>query len=123
MNKLLTIEEAAELLGVDYKTVYRLVRSGTVPAGKIGRVYRISPADLEAYFESTKPARTHEPPAALRNLRCCATGKQIVSELDIAGYDPDTNQPICREAWDRGHRRAEVPSHRPDDTNPNGDPT
>lgn len=105
MDKLLTLEETAEFLGVDYKTVYRLVRSGQLRAGKIGRVYRISPSDLEAYFESTKPARAFTQPVALRGLRCCVTGKQIVSELDIGGYDPQTKQPICREAWEQGHRR------------------
>lgn len=102
MDKLITLEEAAEVLGVDYKTVYRLVRSGVLPAGKVGRVYRIAPDDLKAYFESTKPQR----PVALRDLRCCVTGKRIVSDLDIGGYDAATGQPICQEAWESGHRVA-----------------
>lgn len=106
MEKLLTLEEAAEVLGVDYKTVYRLVRAGELPAGKVGRVYRIAPGDLHAYFESTKPQR----PVALSNLRCCVTGKRIVSELDIAGHDPNTNEPICRAAWEQGHRLSQAPS-------------
>lgn len=100
MEKLLTLEEAAEVLGVDYKTVYRLVRAGELPAGKVGRVYRVAPEDLQAYFESTKPKR----PVALLDLRCCITGKRIVSELDIGGYDPQCGKPICREAWEAGHR-------------------
>lgn len=104
MDKLLTLEEAAEVLGVDYKTVYRLVRAGELPAGKVGRVYRVAPDDLHAYFESTKPQR----PIALCDVRCCVTGKQIVSELSIGGYDPESGRPICREAWEQGHRSASV---------------
>lgn len=100
MDKLLTLEDAAEVLGVDYKTVYRLVRAGEIPAGRVGRVYRIAPNDLKAYFESTKP----HSPVALRDVRCCVTGKRIVSELDIGGYDAGAGAPICREAWDAGHR-------------------
>jgi len=101
MNNLLTLDEAAEVLGVDYKTVYRLVRSGKLVAGKIGRVYRISPDDLKAYFESTKPQK----PVALQGLRCSVTGKTIVSELDIGGRDPETGEPICVEAWEALHRK------------------
>lgn len=96
MDKLLTLEEAADLLGVDYKTVYRLVRSGDLPAGKVGRVYRIAPVDLESYFESTKPQK----PFAMRDVRCAVTGKHIVSELDIGGYHPESGKPVCQEAWD-----------------------
>lgn len=101
MKTLLTLQEAAVILGVDYKTVYRLVRSGQLVAGKIGRVYRISPVDLNAYFESTKPQK----PVALQGLRCSITGKSIVSELDIGGRDPDTGEPICVEAWEALHRK------------------
>ena len=102
MDKPLTLEDAAEVLGVDYKTVYRLVRAGQIPAGRVGRVYRVAPDDLEAYFESIKT----QPPVALRDLRCCAIGKRIVSEFDIGGYDSETGRAICREAWEAGHRGA-----------------
>lgn len=117
MNKLLTLEEAAEMLGVDYKTVYRLVRSGAITAGKVGRVYRIAPADLEAYFESTKPASSSARPTALRDLRCCVTGKRIVSELDIGGRDPVSGQPICAAAWTSGHRAAAMTNTQREETN------
>ena len=50
----LSIQEAAEHLGVEYKTVYRLVKQGEIPAGKIGRVFRIRREDLDAYFERQK---------------------------------------------------------------------
>jgi len=110
MDRFLTLDEAAEILGVDYKTVYRLVRSGSLPAGKIGRVYRIKRADLDAYFESTKTQPTPGAPTPLQGLRCCVTGKRIVSELDIGGYCSETGGPICADAWAAGHRVASATS-------------
>jgi len=55
-DKFLSIEEAAKLLGVDYKTIYRLVRSGEIPAARIGRVYRIKRKDLDEFFERYEDA-------------------------------------------------------------------
>ena len=107
MDNLLSLEQAAKILGVEYKTAYRLVRAGKIPAGKVGRVYRIKREDLDAYFESTKQklaAETDRELTPLEGLRCCVTGKRIVSELDIGGYASDTGQPICRQAWDEGWR-------------------
>lgn len=109
MEELLTMDEAAKILRVDYKTVYRLVRTGELPAGKVGRVYRIRRLDLEAYFESSKgkvAANSSRALAPLEDLRCCVTGKRIVSELDIGGYASDTGEPICKDAWVQGARNA-----------------
>lgn len=107
MGELLSIEQAAEILGVDYKTVYRLVRSGKLPSGRVGRVYRIQRADLDAYFRASKErvaAASQRPLVPLEDLRCCVTGERIVSELDIGGYASDTGGPICKAAWDGGWR-------------------
>lgn len=43
-----TIEEAAASLGVSYHTIWRRVRSGELPATRIGRVVRIDVEDLAA---------------------------------------------------------------------------
>jgi excisionase family DNA binding protein len=48
-EKLLTVEEVAELLGVHPQTVYELVRSGTLAARKIGRVWRVRPSDVTTF--------------------------------------------------------------------------
>lgn len=104
MEKLLSLEEAAEILGVEYKTVYRLVRAGQIPAGRVGRVYRIKRSDLDFYFESTKPDGGRAVPAALRGLRCCVTGDRIVSDQGIGGFASDTGDPICEKAWRAGWR-------------------
>ncbi|MBU1749950.1 MAG: helix-turn-helix domain-containing protein [Chloroflexi bacterium] len=54
MRAFLSIKEAADVLGVQYNTIYRLVRDGTLPAARIRRVYRIKAEDLLAYFEAQK---------------------------------------------------------------------
>jgi excisionase family DNA binding protein len=46
-DEVLTIAEAAERLKVSTKTIERLLRSGELPAGKIGRQWRISSAILD----------------------------------------------------------------------------
>lgn len=115
MDQYLTIEEAAKILGVEYKTVYRLVRDGSIPAGRIGRVYRIKQSELDEFFQRSKSAETRgkggggRPIVPLMGLRCCVTGKRIVSELDVGGYAHDTGEPICMAAWEAGARRSVKP--------------
>lgn len=48
-SAVLTLNEAAELLGVHYMTAYRYVRLGLLPATKIGGIWQVTAADLEAY--------------------------------------------------------------------------
>ena len=44
----LTLNEAAELLGVHYMTVYRYVRTGRLRAAKVGSVWQVAAADVAA---------------------------------------------------------------------------
>lgn len=100
MEKLLSIEEVAEILGLEYKTIYRLIRSGELPAARIGgRVYRVYRADLEAYLERQKQ-RVHEEATgrklvAQTEVRCGNCGQRIVSELGIAGRCEVCQAPLC----------------------------
>lgn len=54
----------AAYLGVTERTVYNKVRSGELPAVKVGRLWRVRSADLEAWLSesgvSTRPARSTE---------------------------------------------------------------
>lgn len=43
----MTLQEAADQLGVHYMTVYRYVRLGRLPAEKVGGTWEVDPADLE----------------------------------------------------------------------------
>ncbi len=51
-DTLLTAAEVAEQLRVSTMTVYRLIRSGELPAVRVGRNYRVRERDLEQYLES-----------------------------------------------------------------------
>ena len=49
----LTLQEAAEVLGVHYMTAYRYVRLGLLPAVKAGGTWRVATADLDEFRSST----------------------------------------------------------------------
>jgi excisionase family DNA binding protein len=46
----LTVAEVAAQLRVSTMTVYRLIRSGELTAARIGKSYRLRPADLDAFL-------------------------------------------------------------------------
>lgn len=46
----LTAAEAMDLLGVGKNTMYRLLKSGELPAVRIGRVWRIQMEELSRYL-------------------------------------------------------------------------
>lgn len=53
VEKLYTIEQAAEILQVNYYTLRRWIAEGKIHATKLGgRLWRISEADLEAFIKT-----------------------------------------------------------------------
>ncbi len=57
MLDVMTPEQVADLLQLNTETVYRLIRDKKLAAVKIGRAYRITRTDLEAFLaaHSTMP--------------------------------------------------------------------
>lgn len=51
----LTTEDVLGCLKVNARTVYRLIRSGELPAVRIGRQWRIRQTDFEAWLERQRP--------------------------------------------------------------------
>jgi excisionase family DNA binding protein len=49
-NKLLTVNEVADILRVSNMTIYRLVKSGQLPAIRVGKNYRIKESDVNDYL-------------------------------------------------------------------------
>ncbi|MEV6704327.1 helix-turn-helix domain-containing protein [Micromonospora wenchangensis] len=45
----LTIDQVAEMLGVSYWTVYRLVKAREIIGVRVGRARRVVPESVEAY--------------------------------------------------------------------------
>ena len=50
LGEILTPDEVAEYLKVSKKTVYKIVRSGALPAFKAGKHWRVRSADLGAWI-------------------------------------------------------------------------
>jgi excisionase family DNA binding protein len=48
---LLTVEEAAQRLGIGRTTMFRLIKSGEIESVQIGRLRRIRPDALTAYTQ------------------------------------------------------------------------
>jgi excisionase family DNA binding protein len=74
----LSLEEVAGEMGVTYQLIYRLVRSGELPAARLGKLYRVSRTDLNAYLERSKRE------AAERQLRRVRTYYRCKGSLDQA---------------------------------------
>ena len=47
-------KEAAERIGVTVRTLYKLADEGRLPMYKVGRVFRVKAADVEAFLESVR---------------------------------------------------------------------
>ena len=50
----LSTQEAARRLGVTTRTLYRFVDEGLIPAYKMGRVFRLKQADIDAFIEASR---------------------------------------------------------------------
>jgi excisionase family DNA binding protein len=49
-NRLLTAAEVADTMRVSNMTVYRLIKSGQLPALRVGKSYRLRPADVDQFL-------------------------------------------------------------------------
>lgn len=67
----LSTKEAAEVLGVTQRTLYRLIDDGQLVAYQIGRVIRVQGEDIESYLQRSRIA-----PGDLRHLYEVDTSKK-----------------------------------------------
>lgn len=95
----LTLEEVAEYLNVDYQLIYKLVKTGQLPAIKVGRVFRIRSSDLENYFleNSTSPESGRD------RKKCSTCGREYNSKLMLKYKcsSKDCGEVICVDCWER----------------------
>ena len=105
----LSIKEVAEQLGVEYKTVYRLIRKGRLPAAKIGNVYRLRPSDVDAYVEqqielTRQEALREQAEAAAQplSIRCDRCLRLVKDENGIGGVceEAGCEAIVCTVCWD-----------------------
>lgn len=50
-EQLLTVNEVAGVMRVSNMTIYRLIKSGELPATRVGRSYRLRQRDVDRYLE------------------------------------------------------------------------
>jgi excisionase family DNA binding protein len=60
MDDLLTAEQAAAILQLSPKTIKDWLRAGKLTGCKIGRVWRVKSADLEAFIQASRLVRRQE---------------------------------------------------------------
>jgi len=53
----LTTEEVLDYLQVNLRTVYRLIKTGRIPAFRVGRQWRFRKRDIELWLERSRSAR------------------------------------------------------------------
>jgi excisionase family DNA binding protein len=130
--EMLGLRECAERLGVHYMTAYRYVRTGMLPASKLGSEWRVSAEDLE-HFRATAdqvPGHAKVPRLDRFEARLVAGDEggawQIIEGALASGMTPqrvyvEMLGPAMHrigEGWSRGTRsiadehRASVVAHR-----------
>ncbi len=108
-NKYLSLEEVAEFLGVEYQLVYRLVRSKQLPAVRVGRIYRISPVDLEQFIERGRTTNIETP----EKFVCSACGTAYASQQSLTEKCVECGAPLCFDCATRVGRTL-CRQHQPD---------
>lgn len=117
-KEMLTVERTAELLDLHVRTVRRYVREGKLKALRIGKQYRITPEDLEAFVG--RPIQRPEPVRRHRHLDVSAVvhvdvvsptlAERVTNMLMAAVKSPDVDhEPLRLETvYDLGRGRLKV---------------
>jgi excisionase family DNA binding protein len=90
----LTTEEVLEYLQVNLRTVYRLIKSKSIPAVRVGRQWRFKKQDIDAWLEGRKGAAGETSTARQGRLRVLLVdddegtrvllSKMLEKEYDVA---------------------------------------
>ena len=91
--KFYSLEEVAEIFGVNYQLIYKLVRSGELPSVRIGKMFRVSEAQLKTYMDSQSVGAPASGESATVCSRC---GRKYYSALSITGKCREYGAPLCR---------------------------
>ena len=53
-NKVFTLDEISEILTLSKRSLYRLIKNGRLKGVRIGKAWRVTQAQLDAFLESCK---------------------------------------------------------------------
>ena len=96
-DNMYSAEEAAQLLGLQVRTVRNYVREGRLPGIRIGKQYRIARADLEAF---TAGGFAQDGLSALQAVPARSNSAEVVAEVSsvvqIDGIEPSARDRLER---------------------------
>ena len=95
-NMYMSLEEVADMLGVTYQLIYRLVKAGELPAVRLGKLYRVSRTDLDTYLERNKNTT-----AVGGVCSVCGTFYRSKESLKQVCEVDDCEETICFDCWNR----------------------
>lgn len=98
---LLKIGDAAELLGVTRRTIYRWIWSGELQASKVGGIYFIRREDLDALINKGRTKKQIVNHEISPYVVCGSCNREIENENQIAGNcrQDDCEELICKQCW------------------------
>jgi excisionase family DNA binding protein len=109
LNRLLTIKELATYLQLDPNTVYRWCRENMLPAVKMGKEWRVSQRDLDAFVMARRNAARYDSLEAIlehqmsppEHVVVLLTDPQRVYELEVTFFRAalDRGHPILKACW------------------------
>ena len=91
--KFYSLEEVAELFGVNYQLIYKLVKSGELPSVRIGKMFRVSEVQLKDYMDKQSQG---VPASGVTEYLCSRCGKKYFSALSISGKCKECSAPLCK---------------------------
>jgi len=94
-SEYMSLEEVAEKMGVKYLTIYRLVRSGELPAVRLGKQYRVSKTEFAAYLEGKRNVRG----GGICSV--CGTRYRTQGSLEQTCTADGCTEKICFDCWVR----------------------
>ncbi len=93
-EQLYSAEEAAQILGLQVRTVRNYVREGRLPGVRIGKQYRIARSALEAFAGGGPASAAGSAPAAASLPP--PTSVEVSSVVQVDGIDADQAERVTR---------------------------
>jgi len=106
-SQYLKIEDAARLLGVSRRWVYRRIWSGDLPASKVGGLYFIQRTDLQNLLEQRRGGQPLLDTGPLAEVEKCGYCSRLLSSDRLVGevcLTPGCDKLICTECLAEGIR-------------------
>lgn len=91
--KFYSLEEVADLFGVNYQLIYKLVKTGELPSVRIGKMFRVSEAQLKEYMDRQSVGT---PASGEQSYICSRCGKKYFSALSISGKCKECGAQLCK---------------------------